>query len=158
LSYEYGDNYIQRTATKIKDHIDSKKTEIYRRGGDEFVLIVEGITSAEELDTIGQRLSGVFSGGNESDDGGVIPTVAIGGVFVAQDNQLENALTQAEAAMKFTKRQSAIMTDEYKTTQFHQQDASVSFQFAPSSYQRFDMANSAMTALIPKAPAATLVK
>ena len=145
----------------MKDHTDIQKTEIYRRGGDEFVLIVEGITSAEELDVVGQRLSSVFAGGNEPGDGGVIPTVAIGGVFVgadAQDDQLEHALIQAEAAMKFTKRQSATLTSEYKTTQFHQQDTSISFQFSPSSYQRFDMANAAMTALIPKSPAAPLVK
>lgn len=160
LSDGYGDNYIQRTAIKLKDNTDSKKTEIFRRGGDEFVLIVDGITSSEELDAVGQRLCGIFSGGNETDNGAVIPTVAIGGMFLgadANEDQLENVLGQAEAAMKYTKKQTSAMVDQYKTTKFHQEDASVDFHFAPSSYVRYEASNADMVALIPK-PQVSLVK
>lgn len=139
VSYAHGDNYIQRAARILGDHIDNKLSIGYRIGGDETIVIAEQITSQEQLDAIGQRLVAAYAGGNDV-DGKVIPTVSIGGMYIGaedDDQHLELALSGADAAMKEAKNQSK--EKQPIITVFHQQNGEdVSLDLFPSSYVPYE--------------------
>jgi diguanylate cyclase (GGDEF)-like protein len=148
LSYAYGDNYIQRTALMLRSQTDQKKSDEYRLGGDELVVIAS-VTSQEQLDGIGQRITNLYSGGNEQ-GGAVIPTVSVGGMFIGADadnEQLKGALKAVDAAMKEAKERAK--QQEPVTTIFHQQNANIPLRFSPSSYVRYQEAVHGPLAALP---------
>lgn len=137
LNYNYGDNYIQRTASELKDNIARKKTEAFRRGGDEIVVLLKGVHSQEDVDEVGERLVHVFTGGNESRDGVVIPTVSIGGAFVGgeENKELEQVLLGAELAMKDAKEE--VKKQPKIEIKFNKEGVIIPLRFSPSNYFSF---------------------
>ena len=146
LSYYHGDNYIRRVGHMLDEHTghtDKKRTKIFRWAGDEFVIILEDIQSADQVDEVGRRLATLFCGGNEA-DGAVIPTISIGGTFIgseADDAALSFALVDAETAMKYTKLQSKQQGEQQHSkiaTLFHaNNNQDKVLHFSPSSYVRY---------------------
>jgi len=138
LTQEYGDSVLQQTSRLLKLNVDEKTSEIFRAGGDEFVIFLNKIHSNEELDEIGNRLAEKFPGGNYESDGSVIPTVSIGGVFIGPEVTkagLERALVAANMAMKDAKQISK--TKDTVKTLFHQPDVSIPLVFSPTVYTSF---------------------
>ncbi|MFH0749683.1 MAG: GGDEF domain-containing protein [Candidatus Gottesmanbacteria bacterium] len=152
LSQEYGDEYVRQTARLLTKNLDDKKSETFRPGGDEFVVLLKDIHSNEELDEVGNRLAKIFSGGNYKTDGGVIPTVSIGGLFVNPDmtkDQLERSITGANIAMKYAKAHSKV--EKPVQTEFKQQDkASIFLEFPPTDYVHFQESMHGVLASLPR--------
>jgi diguanylate cyclase (GGDEF)-like protein len=103
FGHEAGDTFLRRIGTILTDNVGS--VSVYRRGGDEFILIVNDITSADKMDAIGERLTRYFNQAQDA-EGKIIPSVSIGGFFLgenASDIEREVCLQAADQALAVIK-------------------------------------------------------
>ena len=102
FGHDTGDAVLQNVVTVFRANV---RGTVYRYGGDEFVILLDGVTSREGLNGIGARLAAAFDGhkGNS-----LIPSVSIGGFHLgesAPDEAREKCILAADTAMYAIKEQ-----------------------------------------------------
>jgi diguanylate cyclase (GGDEF)-like protein len=81
-----GDAVLAETARRLRSALRTTDT-LARVGGDEFVIVCEGLTSADEADRLAQSLEDRLAGGVEV-DGHRVPVTASLGVVVAEHDRI----------------------------------------------------------------------
>lgn len=103
FGHDAGDIFLRRIGLLLQDTVGDGS--VYRRGGDEFVVLIRNVASADDMDAIGERLASFFSQATDA-SGKIIPSVAIGGFYLgeqATDLEREICLKAADQALKVIK-------------------------------------------------------
>ena len=97
--HDVGDDYIIKTCNLIKEYFENE--EVYRFGGDEFVLILQGENFSKRYKILGQ-----FNDKIENNVGTEEPIVATGisDYLIGKDNTLRAVFARADEKMYMRKR------------------------------------------------------
>ena len=98
-----GDEVLIETATRLTQTL-GKRALVARPGGDEFVVLVPGVDSAVQLESLGDRLIAALAEPVAALGGRRHIRASIGLIAAAVDDNPERALTSADAAMFVAKR------------------------------------------------------
>jgi diguanylate cyclase (GGDEF)-like protein/PAS domain S-box-containing protein len=99
LGHTMGDSLLQSVGDRLLRHIRESDT-LARWGGDEFILLLEKIRSAEEAVQVAQRILRVFAVPFTLDGHEISVTASIGISMFPQDGrEVQNLLKNADAAM-----------------------------------------------------------
>ena len=103
LGHNTGDFLLQGVGQRLSDHIRESDT-IARWGGDEFILLLESIGSADDAATVAQRILKVFAGPFTVDGREVSVTGSIGiSLFPRDGRDGRTLLKNADKAMYWAK-------------------------------------------------------
>ena len=103
LGHAAGDHLLQNVATRMKSVCRADDT-LARMGGDEFVLLLEGIDSDDDVNRVGQALLAQYPIRCAIPDGEIVVTASIGVAYFPRDGaDAETLLRSADAAMYVAK-------------------------------------------------------
>ena len=98
FGHHVGDAVLARVADRVGRAL-RRGDRVGRIGGDEFVVVLDGVESRDELGVVAEKIR--LAAGRPIDlDGQVVTaTVSIGAVLVASDENADSALARADAAL-----------------------------------------------------------
>jgi len=106
LGHEYGDRLLKEIAQRLtitlreSDLVARNDDIIARQGGDEFTILLQGITIVENIIQIAERILAAVAEPFMADDREIHITASIGiTVFPFDDTNIENLLQNADTAM-----------------------------------------------------------
>ena len=118
LGHQSGDELLQQVAKRLAGCLRGRDTVgrgvrkgqadsmVSRLGGDEFTLIVEGVSNVEEITRIAQRVLDEFAQPFLLDEHEIVVSVSIGiTVYPFDDKSLDDLIRDADAAMYRAKEQ-----------------------------------------------------
>ena len=100
LGYHVGDRVLQAVVQRLKRFTRASDT-LARLGGDEFVLVCSGIADRDQLDSITNKMMGLFSEVFLVDQQEVHLTASIGVAHFPEDGKEAEALLQASTAAMY---------------------------------------------------------
>jgi diguanylate cyclase (GGDEF)-like protein/PAS domain S-box-containing protein len=104
LGHQTGDRVLVDLARRIKE-VTREADTVVRVGGDEFVVIIDGVTDGHDADVVKARLQAAATKNFLSTDGAeIIISVSIGMVLGDGDSDGEQLVRDADAAMYESKR------------------------------------------------------
>jgi diguanylate cyclase (GGDEF)-like protein/PAS domain S-box-containing protein len=99
LGHAAGDQLLQNVATRMKSVCRADDT-LARMGGDEFVLLLEGVDSDDDVNRVGQALLAQYPIRFSTPGGEIAVTASIGVAYFPRDGaNAETLLLSADAAM-----------------------------------------------------------
>lgn len=105
LGHLFGDQLLRTVAERIQHSVRENDT-VSRIGGDEFVLVLEGVESAQDLVVLTQKLMHVLSRPYTLDEHEVLVTPSMGVCLFPDDGEEPSVLFRnADAAMYLAKRE-----------------------------------------------------
>ncbi|WP_432695565.1 EAL domain-containing protein [Marinobacterium sp. YM272] len=103
LGHTWGDRLLTAVAQRLKANL-SNKNILARFGGDEFVLVLPDVDSADGSTAVADKVLGLFRESFALDSENVYITASIGiSLYPADGDEPETLLKQADAAMYFAK-------------------------------------------------------
>lgn len=103
LGYKYGDKVLGKIAEIIKKQI-SKKHEIMRFGGDEFIIFIREFEDRREIEAIAELLIALFQKKLDIEGVGFVVTLSIGIALYPEDSHnIEVLLKHADLALNEAK-------------------------------------------------------
>ncbi len=106
LGLEVGDKFLQSVTESLRN-VTQKANTLARLGGDEFSLILEGVTSKDDVIGIAQELLEILSNPHIVNDHELISTgsigIAISSMSSEDENEKEDLIKQADLAMNRAK-------------------------------------------------------
>jgi diguanylate cyclase (GGDEF)-like protein len=111
FGHEAGDYLLKQVASRLKSAVRDIDT-VARMGGDEFVILLETVSSSEDLTTIIQRIQSNLAPSYDLQGREIVIRVSIGVIMnIAAYQQVDDILRDADTAMYHAKASDSI---EYK--------------------------------------------
>jgi len=138
VSHRQGDAYLRVLSHRLIDAVDAEKSDVFRYGGDEFVVLMRSLTKPEDIAIIGKRLVAVCSGSTGQDGESVVPTASIGGFHIGTNSEdIPYALMAADTAMYDAKK--TAHTKPPISAQFVYGDRPITVSISPSVFVAYDV-------------------
>jgi diguanylate cyclase (GGDEF)-like protein/PAS domain S-box-containing protein len=100
--HQIGDVAIQTVAERLRSSIRSQDL-VARIGGDEFVVLLEGLHSREQLAVIAEKCRATVQGPVPAQGHSVEVSVSVGAVLAGQDESADDVLARADHALRRAK-------------------------------------------------------
>jgi diguanylate cyclase (GGDEF)-like protein len=99
-----GDRVLSAIATRLNESVRDGDC-VVRYGGDEFVVLVENVTTPEEIEPLVRRLQSVMEQGISLSEGDFLLSISVGAALASPEHQTpEDLLAAADRAMYAAKR------------------------------------------------------
>jgi diguanylate cyclase (GGDEF)-like protein/PAS domain S-box-containing protein len=102
LGHDMGDRLLQTAAQRLVKCTRTADT-VARLGGDEFAVLLEGIASADQAESIAAAITDAFHSPLQIDGGDLLVTTSIGVALSEQGQETEHVLRNADIAMYHAK-------------------------------------------------------
>lgn len=105
MGHNVGDQLLKSVAHRLQECVREVDT-VARMGGDEFTIILEGLTCEEDITLVAQRITTSVAEPYQLGEHSVTISVSIGiTVYPTDDHEIDELLKHADAAMYRTKQQ-----------------------------------------------------
>ncbi|QQS53374.1 MAG: EAL domain-containing protein [Candidatus Competibacteraceae bacterium] len=104
LGHKIGDQLLQQVASRLADTVRQSDT-VARMGGDEFTVLLEGLSDREQAGALARKLRSLFGQPIPTDAGELFATPSIGiSIYPDDDSTAEGLIRRADSAMYHAKR------------------------------------------------------
>lgn len=135
LGYRAGDQLLKGVAARLKQCLGKRHT-LARHGGDEFTILLEGVSSSEQVARLAQEIIGTIAPAFKLADREIFITTSIGIALYPEDaGDADSLIKNADAAMSRAKQQGK------NAYQFYSADMKI------NAYERLVLENSLRKAL-----------